>query len=252
MIVICADGQSNCGTRRSVSLPVSHQLDTKTHIWDEYADVWRTSIEASQTLQGGTPLFTGSIPMSLAQRIANETGQHVYVMHNWLGGQPISQWVGQGQASFLFAQLKTRMTAALAALDRSTIDIHLWLQGESDYARSNNDYLADHATYRRQIRQQSWFKGPIPTVMMKLVEGGDTAAQNAALTTIANTIPFHALASGTGLAADGVLQHYTGDAQWTMGYERFWTALRSVWNFHKTQGIGVRRSGAMMAMARSR
>ena len=206
---------------------------------------WLTGPQAAATTvtpEVGSPYvrFTGSIPMALGQRLNTMFGVPVRVIHSWLGSQPISSWIGNGEASARFAALKTTMAAALPLINRTSIDLLVWCQGENDFNRTDNQYIADFATLRTMLLRQSWMSAKVPTVLMGLVEGGDTAARNTALQSIAANTPRTVFASGSGLSADGPLQHYTAAAQWTMGHDRMGDALRKVWSHHKSHGAGVR------------
>lgn len=237
MIVILADGQSNCGNQlNTAGLPESHDLTSQVHFWDTVDSVWRTCLEGS-VIGSNPPRFSGSIPCALAQRIVNATGQDVYVMHNIRSGQPISHWVGNGELSVGFERLQNIAANALPAIERTTIDIHLWLQGESDWERSNEDYIADWLVYRTQLERQPWWFRP-PTILMPLAAGVPTSFQNAALETIAETVPRVAIANGAGItASDGV--HYRDSEQWAMGYQRMWPATKKRWSYQPSLGRGL-------------
>lgn len=235
MIVIVADGQSNNAYRSNETLPESHQITSQNHIWDQFNNVWRTGPEAANFPSPNpeiqpAPLFTGSIAMSLAQRIVDETGQDTYTIHNVWSGREINGWVANGESSSLFVALKDKVLASAV----SKVHVHLWLQGERDgvLGTSEADYITRFTQYRTQLQNQSWWANG-PMCLMGLVPGAITDDMNPALLSIANANDRISFVDGAGIQVDDLV-HYRDEGQWEMGYNRFWMGLQQAWTNKKS------------------
>lgn len=85
------------------------------------------------------------------------------------GGLPISNWLTGAPTTDMFAASQDAVTAALAALGKSKIDIFCWWQGENNRT-DQSTYESDWETMIARYRTQSWFDQNTPTVIFGIAD----------------------------------------------------------------------------------
>lgn len=166
-IVIFADGQSN------ISL-------TKTFSWSPNPNVqiWNNTQDAVNTGTAFAALSSSTI--GIAEKFASDVadanpGRLVYLIKNGYTGQAISHWLSGTGAPDLFANADANLTAALAAISATKIDIYLRWQGEADALSFNTSYVANFATMMSRYWGKSYFPQETPCVIMGIAPASITS-----------------------------------------------------------------------------
>lgn len=85
------------------------------------------------------------------------------------GGLPIAHWLPNAPTPIdMFAACQREVTAALASIGKTEIDMLLWWQGESDAASPAN-YLANIEAVMTRFKAESWFRPTTPIGVFGIV-----------------------------------------------------------------------------------
>lgn len=111
----------------------------------------------------------GAMAVVMAETLAAERGCDVYVVVSGQSSQAIAQWVGSGTSSTQYANLKTKVEAAIGSAELDALGItaasaFVWHQGESD--TNNPAYFADWVELWEQLDGETWFsKATTPAIL---------------------------------------------------------------------------------------
>lgn len=163
-LIILATGQSN------MALPEKNQADTSFSTYSPAPNlkVWNNPDFSNAVSAGDTSTdATGSafispptdrllLSLATANEIAKANPQRmVYVVSTGYSGQPIAQWMTGASAPDVYAITKANIEAALAAISRSSVDLLLWWQGESD--ATSTSYPFEFQTVINRFYTETWF-----------------------------------------------------------------------------------------------
>lgn len=168
-LVIVASGQSNFARISSSS---TWEVPDNLKIWNNY-DL--TIATPSFTVTTGTafvspPSNRGNAAIAFAAEAARDNPTRpVYLIVMARGGTPIANWLPSGPAPDMYAAMQNSVSAALAAIGLSTIDVFLWWQGENDAAAPSN-YLDDfNVLVTQRLQVESWFPIQTPVIIYGIV-----------------------------------------------------------------------------------
>lgn len=259
--VIVASGQSNM-QGRSVSGDKTNPANTFT------LNGWMGATTLVQAKFGSAPfnltangagtttdpaLSCNNIAMQFANALrANgsiPSERPIVIVPNAIGGQPLSQWIGNGASSSYFQSLVTSLNAVATAYPGFKIDVMLWAQGEGDansfatpYS-SKAGYISGFKTLLSQLRGLPQWSASTAVSMQEL---GDWYAasqrdRNDAIRTFRNGSqdPYVTTVSSSNMAeaVDSPLYHYEGTALVQLGRAHF-----DAWNERRLNGTYSSRS----------
>ncbi len=235
-LVVVASGQSNM---RGFYPGGSFDVNPDVQIWNGSAfvtaDLQKTLITTQSGAlvgdEGSDDNGNNNWAVAFCHRLRGQTGRKVYLILDCLGGQSISQWVGSGTSSPLYVNLKTAVTAGLAALSRTRAYLFLWGLGEndSDAGRTQAQYYADAMTLLAQLRSESWMQATTPFIASGLLPSyypiSTDPVQLALQQLNTDSDAFTMCADVSDLVGTG--KHFDGPSLYELGYNRAWNALAS-------------------------
>jgi len=184
-IVIFADGQSN------ISLMMTYSWSPNAN-----AKIWNNTQNAVNTGSAFVALSSSTVGIceKFASDIADATGRPVYLIKNGYAGMAISHWLSGTGAPDLYANATANLSAALAAIGVSKIDVYLRWQGEADTAPLNTSYVANFATMMGRYWGNSYFPQETPAIICSIAStaistNADGDHMNALLLAIVNADP---------------------------------------------------------------
>ncbi|MCR4465851.1 phage tail protein [Burkholderia sp. SCN-KJ] len=253
-IVLVGWGQSNqLGANSGGPNPASPLVKS----WDAVAGTWGASDYTKRPWSLPAPNGNSgcnNLTLALAHRLADETGRPVYIIFDARSGRPISDWIGAGKESERYAAGKGKIDAALASPELVSagvkrVDAFVWMQGEADYLRTFDEYLADLKTLVSQLRSESWFPKTTPILLGEMSDLHDRYEPKKAIQWLGGGIdPWVISVNSKGLATSDQT-HYLGADLWEFGYHRFYRALQHVpRSWHIPQTIWRNRDGIAAGM----
>src|SRR5574343_174620 len=243
-IVIVQAGQSNATGFASQAfydpLEPADQPDSRIFSWTGKRDnpngEW---VEAS--LQGAVIGDKNTDAQSMifhtAKAILAEfPNKRIFLITNGQGGRTINYWLTEQ----LFNPLDENVTEALlklknfANVDKKTVDLFVWTQGEADKNRATTDYEIDiKISLFTHLYRTTWFDRATPFVITKLKTGmtGNAENQNAVLSTFATDNNVFRTFVGDGIPVTGTDPiHYDSPAMRLMGGQIWTNGLKKIWN----------------------
>lgn len=237
-LLVVLSGQSNAQGAAQDGLGGTYRINPKVKVWDNSTGTFKVADMENEAYftTTGNPIGNGNqnIGVSFAHRLQEQTGRDIYVIVAAQGGQPISEWVGSGTSSTIYAGMETVIQAQLTALGKTGIDFFLWSQGENDATRATGEYRRDLGTFIEQLRAEPWFPADTPFIAAQACPSWSQTTRrdymNEELSTITKrSDPYLFVASSTGLTGDGDVAfeniHYGNASIEALGYTRFWNAL---------------------------
>lgn len=180
--------------------------------------------------------------LHFAVKLAERTGEPVYVLGHAVNGSSIVSWQDEGAVNLrrLLVECSHALaTPELRAAGIDRVDTMLWHQGETDDAGATmvkDPRLTDLAGYRAAFRQlravlgrQPWWDDDTRFIAGELVRDGWLSARNDFYSAGALNGPRDAVASSEGLGHVGDAAHFNGRALQILGERMFdaWLALDS-------------------------
>lgn len=251
-ILIAIAGQSNAvGSNTGGPNPSNALVKT----WDAVGGVWLSGgqydalpwTRSAPDGSGGNNNFS----LGAAHYLAEKTGREVYIVFDAVGGQPISEWVDSGAASTRYASLKTKIEAALAtpqftSVSKTQIDALIWAQGEADFERSFADYLTDITTLDAQFKAETWVDEWTPFFIMGMSPLHDRYQVSAALRHFSNKsngqwryLSTRALRTEFQETGSGDFTHWLGDSLFAGGYDNIGPAILNNERFSNEDNDGL-------------
>lgn len=230
--VIAITGQSNAsGSNADGPNPASALVRT----WDGEVDDWGGSDRGAAPWTHANPhgnLGNNNYALARAHRVASDTGRPVFIVYDAQGGQPISEWMGNGAASSRYAAIKSKIESALASpvmveASVQTVDEIILAQGEADFNDDFAAYLSKLDTVRNQLRAETWCKAETPIYMMSPSDLHDRYQWRDAMAHLCSQIDTRCIfVSSNGLRTEynetgsGDYTHFKGESLWEAGYTR--------------------------------
>lgn len=169
LVIFCA-GQSNFVLNPSFTwTPESNAL-----VWNNTIGTVGTGT-AFVALDGTHANLASTLASGIARKNPSRT---VYVIDSAFSGEAISHWLTGTGAPDGYADAVANVTAALAVIGVTKIDLFAWWQGEADTGPLNASYAANHATMMTRFWSNSWFPQETPV----LIYGIESTAINPANT----------------------------------------------------------------------
>lgn len=253
-ILLLGIGQSNgLGANSGGPNPASPLVKA----WDAQAGGWGSSDYTMRPWTLHAPdgnAGCNNLTLALAHRLADETGRPVYIIMDARSGRPISEWVGDGKESERYAAARAKVEAALASPELTSqgitqIDAVLWMQGEADFLRSFDEYLADLKALVAQFRTETWCPKNTPILMGEMSDLHDRYEPKKAIQWLGGGIdPWVISVNSAGLETSDQT-HFTGPDLWEFGYHRFYRALQTVpRTWHIPRSLWRNRDGVTAEM----
>ena len=241
--VIVDMGQSNdVGVRTGGGNPVN----SKVKVWDASISAFVVSdlTQSPWTLPqpdgnytDGINQYNNNFAVAFAHRVAEETGDEVYLIHDAVSGRSIDDWTSAGTDSIRYASIKAKVTEALDSIDlagHSSVDYITIGQGEEDaLTHTESQYYAKLKTWISQLRAESWANSTTPILLVGASYLHDRYAVHGAKEQYCSDHPETIFVSAKGLKTDfeaygtGDSTHFTGGSLWKLGYNRCWAALNA-------------------------
>lgn len=180
--------------------------------------------------------------LHFAVRLAEHTGEPVYLVGHAVNGSSIVSWEDEGSGNL--ARLILECNHALVSPELRTagierVDTMLWHQGETDDAGATMvkdprlttlaDYEAAFRRLRVALARQPWWDDETRFIAGELIRDGWLSARNDFYFAGALGGRYDAVASSEGLGHVGDAAHFDGHALQTMGERMFeaWVALEN-------------------------
>lgn len=156
-VLIVVSGQSNVSNLLAYSWVPPPNL----FIWDR-DDTVATDVGSAFVQPSGTHISLG-LQIGAMEAWANPT-RPVYVVNVGYGGLDISEWLVGGSPD-MYAALDANVTAAVANLSMTSIDVFVWWQGESDAALANTSYVSNFSTFKSRLELEPWWNYKTPIIV---------------------------------------------------------------------------------------
>ena len=256
-IFIAGSGQSNLlGANAGGPNPAN----PKVKAFDGQTMAWGSSDYTKAPWTRASPdgsRGNNNVVLSLAHRLADETGRPVYVVIDGTGGTSIDAWVGAGVSSVRHLGIKNKIEAALAtpelaAFGITEVDFFVWAQGEEDaLTHTGLAYTGKFKTLVSQFRGESWISDITPILIMGMSNLHTRYHVSDAQIRFCdqfdrNCIYVNSMGLKTQYDIDGVGDntHFLGASLWEAGYHRAWYALQN-------RAFTQRSAGATIAYGRA-
>ena len=165
-----------------------------------------------------------NIAFHYAKQIAERFDRNVRIILEAENGRPIGDWVPDTATHY--AGMRTQISAS----GTTKVDVVLWHQGESDYARTHAAYGADLNSLCTQLRGEASISDTMPIVMGELLCGGIYEEHNYVYERLADYVSdrFVSVAKAQFLPNCGSYIHFTGDSLVRLGRARYFEAMNNM------------------------